>query len=343
MSEETVRRWRQRPPGSNWGEFGEDDQIGRMNLITPQIRRGALQEAREGLAFCLSLPLDYPGQSVLSEIRNPPVLMPSKDRAGTEYYNLPFGIGTNAPRGIACDDAVLLHTQYSTQWDSLAHWGAWFDSDGDGRDEKVYYNGYRADEHVCGREADQPPRARRLGVETLAETAVQGRAVVISLVQQFGPGRTWVDGEKLQSAMSAQGAELRTGDFLLLHTGFDDALLAMNREPDLDQLNRTGAVLDGRDERLLNWIASSGLVAICSDNMAVEGFGYPEAESRGHTMLPLHELCLFKQGIFLGELWRLGELSRWLLAHHRHACLLTAPPLRLPGAVGSPLTPVATV
>lgn len=340
---EPSRRWRQRPPGSNWGEFGVNDQIGRMNLITPEIRKAAIQEVQRGLVFCLSLPLDYPGGMVLSNIRKPPRLMASKDAAGTEYYNLPVGIGTDAPRGIGSDDAVLLHTQYSTQWDSLAHWGEWFDAYGDGREEMMYYNGYRAGEHVRAPAGDRPPEAQALGVETLAVTGVQGRAVVVSLVEHFGPNRTWVSLDMLQSAMRAQGAELKRGDFLLLHVGFDDALLAMNRQPDPETIDRTGAVLDGRDEELLEWIAASGLVAICSDNMAVEGFGYPDADSRGHTMLPLHELCLFKQGLFLGELWRLGELSRWLLAHKRCNCLLTAPPLRLPGAVGSPVTPVATV
>ena len=32
-------RWKRRPDGSNWGEFGTDDQIGRMNLLTPESRR----------------------------------------------------------------------------------------------------------------------------------------------------------------------------------------------------------------------------------------------------------------------------------------------------------------
>jgi len=55
------------------------------------------------------------------------------------------------------------------------------------------------------------------------------------------------------------------------------------------------------------------------------------------------EHCLFKLGVHLGELWHLTPLADWLRAHGRHRFLLTAPPLRLPGAVGSPTTPVATV
>jgi kynurenine formamidase len=314
-----------------------------MNFITPEVRLAALREVRNGCVFCLSLPLDYPGGTVLSNIRHPPRLFASQDATGKRFYNLPIGIGTDDPRGVACDDAVLLHTQYSTQWDSLAHWGQKFDVNGDGRREIVYYNGYRAGEHIISPQDDRGPAAKALGIETLAATGVQGRAVVVSLLQEFGSGRTWVDLDKLQQAMNSQGAEIKKGDFLLLHTGLDDALLSMHRKPDPGTVQRSGAVLDGRDEKLRNWIADSGLVAICSDNMAVEGFGYPDAESCGHTMLPLHELCLFKLGIFLGELWRLGELSRWMLGERRTACLLTAPPLRLPGAVGSPLTPVATV
>jgi hypothetical protein len=59
--------------------------------------------------------------------------------------------------------------------------------------------------------------------------------------------------------------------------------------------------------------------------------------------MPLHDHCLFKLGIHLGELFLLTPLADWLHQHGRHRFLLTAPPLRLPGAVGSPATPVATV
>jgi hypothetical protein len=42
-------------------------------------------------------------------------------------------------------------------------------------------------------------------------------------------------------------------------------------------------------------------------------------------------------------MWHLTPLADWLRANKRNRFLLTAPPLRLPGAVGSPATPVATV
>jgi hypothetical protein len=84
------------------------------------------------------------------------------------------------------------------------------------------------------------------------------------------------------------------------------------------------------------------VVALIADNYAVEGIPAMPAAGR-HPRLPLHEHCLFKLGVHLGELWFLSELAGWLAENNRSRFLLTAPPLRLPGAVGSPTTPVATV
>ena len=62
-----------------------------------------------------------------------------------------------------------------------------------------------------------------------------------------------------------------------------------------------------------------------------------------HSFLPIHHLCLFKLGVPLGELWYLGRAGGLAAGARRSRFLLTAPPLRLPGIVGCPLTPIATV
>ena len=82
---------------------------------------------------------------------------------------------------------------------------------------------------------------------------------------------------------------------------------------------------------------------LAADNYAVELFNAKPWSTQSHAMLPLHQHCLFKNGIHLGELWYFTPLANWLREHKRNRFLLTAPPLRLPGAVGSPATPVATV
>jgi kynurenine formamidase len=117
----------------------------------------------------------------------------------------------------------------------------------------------------------------------------------------------------------------------------------MGGDPDPDVLHTACSVLDGRDPQLLQWISDTNIVALCADNYAVEGHPAKPANSECCAMLPLHEHCLFKLGIPLAELWYLTELAHWLRDNRRNRFLLTAPPLRLPGAVGSPVTPVATV
>jgi len=49
-------RWKHRPEGSTWGDFGPDDQLGRPNLLTPEKVREGVAEVREGLRFCLGMP-----------------------------------------------------------------------------------------------------------------------------------------------------------------------------------------------------------------------------------------------------------------------------------------------
>ena len=95
--------------------------------------------------------------------------------------------------------------------------------------------------------------------------------------------------------------------------------------------------LDARDESLLEWIADSQISALVADNYAVEGLvGRRRRDESRHSLLPIHHLCLFRLGVPLGEMWYLHELAGWLREHDRSRFLLTAPPLRLPGTVGSP-------
>ena len=144
-------RWKHRPAGSNWGEFGPDDQRGRMNLVTREKVLQGIAEVKEGLTFCLSLPLDYPGGNLLNPRRKPPrVAATIRDGKSAGQQNFAWPLATENPdhTDVVSDDLVLLTLQYSTQWDSFAHIGSRFDADGDGVAERVFYNGYRADEHV---------------------------------------------------------------------------------------------------------------------------------------------------------------------------------------------------
>ncbi len=342
-------RWKHRPEGSTWGDFGPDDQTGRLALLTPERVRAAAAEVHAGRSFCLSLPLDLPGGNLLNERRHPPKLFATIRGDGAAMFNRPMAEVKDHFTDVISDDAVLLHCQYSTQWDSLAHVGGLFDADGDGAPEVVYYNGFRGGEDVHGPEghgdgcsAYEGSHADRLGIENMAATGVQGRGVLADLRAHYGDERRYVGYDDLMRVLEADGVEVEEGDLLCLHTGFADRVLGMAGAPDAEVLHGACAVLDGRDRRLLDWITDSGIACLIADNYAVEG--HPSRPGEGkHAFLPLHEHCLFKLGVHLGELWFLSDLAAFLKAEGRSRFMLTAPPLRLPGAVGSPVTPVATV
>ena len=84
-----TQRWKKRPKGSNWGEFGPDDQVGRLNLITPEKVKQGIAEVKEGRTFCLSMPLDYPGTNLLNPARHPPQRFATATPDGVERYLLP--------------------------------------------------------------------------------------------------------------------------------------------------------------------------------------------------------------------------------------------------------------
>jgi hypothetical protein len=347
------QRWRKKPEGSNWGDFGPDDQLGRLNLLTPERVRTAAREIREGITFCLSMPLDRPGGNALSPSRFPPVLRPTL-RNGRPRMNYRVADDNPNATDLICDDAAVLHTQYSTHWDAFSHVGFMFDADGDGVAEPCYYNGFRAGEDIVGPddpsdagatgvfEAKSTSFAKSLGIEGMAAKCVQGRGVMIDLHRDAGERRVVVGYDGLMRAMEADHVEVETGDMVCLHTGYADLLLHNYGSVDHELAHNRCAVLNGRDQRLLRWIADSGLAVLVADNFAVESF--PAIEHVGCcAAAPLHEHCLFKLGVHLGELWHLTPLAQWLREAGRSRFMLTAPPLRLPGATGSPATPIATV
>lgn len=328
-----TQHWKQRPPGSNWGDFGADDRLGRLNLLTNARRLAAAAEVREGKVFCLSLPLEI--GAGLNPSRHPPELR-SAMRNGRPRYDYCACNEVPGATDVVCDDLVTLYTQYSTQWDSLCHIGSMFDANGDGSPEVVYYNGFPAAWGV-GQSA--------LGIQHMAASCVQGRGVLVDLARHLGHRRVAVGYDQLMLLMDKDNVSVETGDMLCLHTGFAQHVLELAENPAerTADLHSFGAVLDGNDDRLLNWITDSGISVLIADNVAIEAGVAAVPPDHVGALMPLHEHCLFKLGIHLGEMWHLTPLASWLAEHGRSRFQLTAPPLRLAGAVGSPVTPVATV
>jgi kynurenine formamidase len=345
-------RWTRRPEPSTWGDFGADDQLGRINLLTPERRRRAAEEVREGLTFCLSLPLDQPGEKIMAPYRHALILRPGLDGEAANF-NRPWSANEPGCTDVVNDDVVVMYLQGSTQWDSLCHVGSLFDADGDGEPEVVYYNGFRGGEHIdCSSDAadwgmwssskSTTTRVDALGIGGMAAAGVQGRGVMVDLAAHFGGTATRVGYDELMSVLEADHVRVEEGDMVCLHTGFSQGLLDGGDDADVFALMGSTPALEGRDPRLQNWIRETGIATLSADNFAVEAVPSTTAP-KPSPALPLHELCLFKLGVHLGEMWHLSPLAAWLRENGRSRFLLTAPPLRIPGAVGSPANGLATV
>ena len=92
------------PPGNAWGLWGDDDQLGMLNLITTETVAAAASEIKEGLRITLDWPLNKPS-------------FPTFDRQRFHHEIL-----NRAPMAMN-DDAVAFNTQSSTQWDGFRHYG----------------------------------------------------------------------------------------------------------------------------------------------------------------------------------------------------------------------------
>ena len=223
--------------------------------MTPDKVKKGIAEVKDGKTFCLSLPLDYPGGNVVNPRRHPPRLL-ANQRNGMPYIAYPLAREDPRLVDVICDDIVEMTLQYSTQWDSLAHVGQLFDADGDGKPEIVFYNGYRAGEHIIGpvdyRDGEAIERGEHIGamalsIDNVAAHPVQGRGVMIDLEAHCGRGGSFVDYDQLMRIMEADKVEVEEGDLVCFRTGYDRVILGMNKSPDAAMFAANpGAGLDGR-------------------------------------------------------------------------------------------------
>jgi hypothetical protein len=94
------------PPGNAWGLFGEKDDLGRLNLLTPDVVKAAASEIKTGQRVSLDWPLSKPTNPFFGR---------------QVFYH---HIHTKSPRTVN-DDVILFNTQCSTQWDGLRHFGTY--------------------------------------------------------------------------------------------------------------------------------------------------------------------------------------------------------------------------
>lgn len=291
---------------SNWGRWGDDDERGTLNLITTELIVDAARLVHRGAVFDLGIPLNSSGPQVSDGRINPVRLM---SETGTDQ---------NYPGGLKwADDYVFMPLQAGSLWDALAH--VWYDAH--------LYNGFPEN-------AVSSHGAKRCAIDAFGNGVV-GRGVLVDVAAHKAVD--WLEGgyvitsDDLDSACESQGVEIRSGDILLVRTGWRrkflhdaDAAAWMRTEPGLG----IGSV---------QWIRDKDISALCMDNWGIEVIPAEDPE----VFNPVHCVLLRDVGLPLGEILDFEELAADCQVDGVFEFLFSGAPLKFSGAVGSPINPLA--
>lgn len=302
----------------NWGRWGEDDVLGTLNFIEPAMRAAAAALVRDGRAISLAQAFDTDGPQRGWRRRTNPVHTMTDTGTDAERGNqgFPHGIG-------GADDVIAMPLQCSTQWDGLGHIF----------DHGNAWNGRRAGDVVTS-DGDLVT-----GIEHAA-AAIVGRGVLLDVGRALRPDTGELeDGHAitvadLAATIAAQGAtsHVGRGDIVLVRTG---------------QYTRTrrdgwgeyaGGPAPGLSLTTAGWLHRTEIAAIATDTW---GFEVRPNEFDVPAFQPLHQVVIPNMGLTIGEMWNLDELAEACAAAGRWEFLLSAAPLPITGAVGSPINPIA--
>jgi kynurenine formamidase len=183
---------------------------------------------------------------------------------------------------------------------------------------------------VAASETESPAGFRQLGVETVPPLFT--RAVLIDAARSFGidrlPDHYSLSADELIQAAQFQNVMVEPGDVLLVRTGSG----AIWDQPET-YLRAAGIGKSGSQ-----WAASLGVVAVGADNMAWDPLNGERDPDTGATLYG-HVHLLVEKGIYIMENLFLEVLA----AERIYEFAFAAIPLKLMGATGSPIRPLALV
>jgi kynurenine formamidase len=300
----------------NWGRWGDDDVLGTANFIDDEVRRAAAGLVRRGVSFGLSQPFDGDGPQNGWRRRTNPVhtMLDTGTDAAAGTQGFPHGIG-------GADDVIAMPLQCSTQWDGLGHI---FDR---GR----AWNGRDAGATVTAA-GDQVT-----GIEHVA-AHLTSRGVLLDVGRALGEDGELPDGfaiteDHLEATIAAQGpsSQVRRGDIVLVRTGQYARVLREGWG------HYAGGPAPGLSFWTAGWLHAHEIAAIATDTWGFE----VRPNEFDDAFQPLHQVAIPNMGLFIGEMWDLEDLAADCAADGTHEFLLVAAPLKVTGAVGAPVHPVA--
>ena len=306
---------------NNWGRWGSDDELGAINLITPEKVRSAAQLVRTGERISCARPLaEAPGIPGLPGYVK---LMISSGESWVAGTGKPELWGDSQSSG---DWFGMPVHGYHTHLDAPSHVF---------RDGKMY-NGASA-----GLVTTQQGATR--GAVDLVHDGIVSRGVLFDFPRLMG--KSYLErGEAihradLEAAEREMGVTVSAGDIVLLRTGkwarpggsaWDDGITVTPEGVSL-------GAKPGLHADTLPWIRERDLSAlICDDISDLSPSGYD-------IVTPVHEFCLVALGVWLVDTADFERLAERCEEEKRWECLMMLSPLRLHNATGSPINPIAVL
>ena len=298
---------------SNWGRWGDDDRLGTLNLITPEVRKAAATLVRTGKVVSLSRDVDPRGPQD-----------PLKSGLGiTHRYMMIDEVGAHRGRGQVRWDAVTEQTLFmahgsNTHLDGLAHYN-W---------DRKNYNGFSVDDNTSSILG-----STKLSVHQASQGIIT-RGVLLDIaglrgVEWLEPGMP-IYIEDLEAAMASQDVVVRSGDALLIHTGHVAQTLKKGPDPKNQQ--------SGLHVSCMPWLRRrdiSVLVGDCIHDVQPSGFD-------GFDLFrPVHAIALVAMGLWLIDNAELTELAVACKAEKRWEFFFATLPYRFVGVTGSLVNPIA--
>lgn len=287
---------------SNWGRWGDDDQRGTVNLITPETRKAAARLVTEGISVSLARVAEKE-----TAVDNPS----------------PFGHRMTAT-GAAPAAGQFVGDEYTVQYHGYAH--SHMDSLAHMSFEGKSYNGFAV------------AKVTEAGTPHLAVTNYQeglfARAVLMDIprlkgVEYLEPGTAILPSD-LEAWEEKAGVKVGSGDVVLIYTG-------RWKLRDENGPFNAGQKSAGLYASCAQWLRERDVAVLGSDAASdVMPSGVDGVRQ------PIHQLTLVAMGTPILDNLDLEAVAREASKQERWEFLLTAGPLAVGGGTGSPLNPIAT-
>lgn len=217
------------------------------------------------------------------------------------------------PGSTGASDRISMSTHSGTHMDSLSHIG---------------YRGLLVD----GTPIDGPGvQDDHLGVRMATRenfSPIVSRGVLLDFAALLGVERVPADyvvrAEQFAECCARQEVQIRAGDTVLFRMGWDTIAH--------DNAAYVAMPVPGPERDVARLLVERGVVAVGSDTMPFEA-------APGDVPLAVHVELIPKAGVHIFEMLDLRELA----ATGVHEFLFVAAPLRIRGATGSPVNPLAIV